>query len=264
MIIQRWGTYGGTLLMDIIDLPIYQQIEFIPFEHYTWQVHDLEMDVAELHHGGKTSPIAQTRSGLVHFGGDMTLVMRGITDHVGRYAISNVGGNTPPRSIGYHAHFTADSPPATTKPTFTEKPPAVSAALPPIDRLKYFNAAVAHSPTGVITKAYAHHAKYRDAHATSKTWTWTDGNIESYVKSHNRANYQAAEIVRNELLAKIDARQDLLLDVDFVEVHRSNLGVTYFGDIMGTMVRSWDEVAIQQAIDAGEITISVFGQVITS
>ena len=262
MIITSYGTYGGSLLMDIVDLPKYQQLEFIPIEHDVWQVNDLEVQQAEVHYGGRVSPISPMRAGLLHFSGGMTLVMRGLTDPVGRYAITDTGGVSHHGSYNYY--YLADSPPATVKPAFVEKPPAISAALPDMDRLKYFNAATAHSESGVVTRAYAQHAKYREAHILSKTWTWTDGNIQSQIYRHNRASYHAAELTRTELLGKVDARQALLLDMDFVETHQEYGGVTYFKGLMGIIARSWDQAALQKAIDAGTVSISVFGQVVVS
>ena len=44
--------------MDLIDLPKYKQVEFIPLEHAVWQVNDLEVEEAEIHYGGKVSPVS--------------------------------------------------------------------------------------------------------------------------------------------------------------------------------------------------------------
>ena len=261
MIVQPWGAYGGLLLMDIIDLPKYQEVEFISLEHDTWQVHDLEVDEAELHHGGRSSPISRMRSGRVHFGGDMSLVIRGVTDHVGRYAISDVGG--APYRGPYNHYYLLDPPPVVVKPPFVEKAPALSAALPDIDRLKYFNSAVGNSESGVVTKAYARQAKYRTAHEVSKTWTWPDGNVQGQVYRHNRASYQSAEFMRLEFLPKIDARQGLLTGIDFVESDYTYLGVKYFTGLTVAILRSWDADALQKAITAGTVSISVMGQVVT-
>ena len=246
--------------MDILDLPKYKQVEFIPLEQAVWQVNDLEVDEAEIHYSGKVSPVSKARSGPLHFGGAMSMVIRGVTDHVGRYALTHYGAGVT-GSLGYHEYFTAASPPATVKPTFVEKAPVISAALSDIDRLKYFNAAVGHGPAGVITKAYANHAKHVAAHADSKTWTWPDGNVQAAIYSHNRASYDAAELMRNGMLAQVDARQDLLLDVDFIERHSIRGGVTYFAGLIGMVALSWDQDALQKAITAGAVTVNVFGQV---
>ena len=234
MIISQYGNYGGSLLMDIIDLPKYQQIEFIPLEHDVWQVNDLEVEQAEIHYKGKVSPIAPARAGALHFSGGMTLVMRGLTDHVGRYALTDSGGSAVPYGPRHNYYWLANSPPATVKPAFVEKPPAISAALSDMDRLKYFNTATAHSESGVVTRAYAQHAKYREAHRVSKTWTWTNGNVKAVIYAHNRTNYLTAESMRNELLDKIDARQGLLLGVDFVETPRTLEGVEYMHTFVGS------------------------------
>ena len=264
MIISEYNNYGGNLLMDIVDLPKYQQLEFVPLEHDIWQVNDLEMEQAEIHYNGRVSPIAPARAGLLHFSGGMTLVMRGLTDHVGRYALTDTGGRPAQAGHEYNYYYLADPPPATVKPAFVQKPPAVSSALSDIDRLKYFNAATAHSESGVVTKAYAQHAKYREAHRVSKTWTGADGNVWGQIYRHNRGSYQAAEFTQAELLGKVTAREGLLLDVDFVETHRVYDGVTYLLSLVGLITRSWDETAVQKAIDAGTITISAIGgQVVT-
>ena len=150
-----------------------------------------------------------------------------------------------------------------TQPAFVEKPPAVSAAMAPIDRLKYFNEAVGHSAGGVLTKSYAYQAKHREAHRLSKTWTWPDGNVQGQVYRHNRASYHAAEFMRNELLGKVNERQGLLLDIDFVETFNVYSGVTYFGGLVGVIATSWDEAALKKAITAGAIRVDLFGQVVT-
>ena len=257
MIIKSWATYGGMLLMDIIDLPQYQQVEFIPLEHDIWQVHDLEVEEAELHHGGRSSPISKIRSGPVHLGGDMSMVMRGVTDHVGRYAMSDVGGNA-----GHGNYFYAPSPPATVKPTFVEKAPVDSSALSDIDRLEYFTAAGNHRTSGVISKAYMQHAKYRTAHAASKTWIGSDGNVQGQISRHNKESWRAAEYMRMELLSKINARQGRLIGIDFVEATYTYKDIPYFIGLRGVMCRSWDIAAVQKAITAGTISISVLGQMV--
>ena len=253
---------NGSLVMDIIDLPKYQQMEFIPLEHNLWKVSNLAVDEAELHYKGRVSPIPNRWSGDLLFGGGMSLVMRGVTNPIGRYSLSATAGSQSPYPYNvYNFYYLADSPPATVKPVFVGKEPIDIDALSSIDKLKYYNSSLVHGEAGAITKAYAQHAKYRNDHLVSKAWTWTDGNVQGAVYTHNRASWHAAEFMREELLAKINARQELLLDVSFIETDYVRYGQTYFVNIVGVMLKSWDEAAVKKAIAANEMTISTLGQV---